>query len=294
MTMGDLRRNLTIMQIDHDKIADIIRNVAADKIIPRFRALEEGDVRAKSNPTDLVTIADEEAEFELTRILKDYLPGSEVVGEEAVSSERISRDILSSHNGPVWIVDPVDGTGNFARGEEVFGTMVSLVNDGERVASWIYQIPTNRMIAAEKGAGVRIDANTLNLGAIKRANAADDYSTMRAFVSRKFIPSHMRPYVEKKVSALADATTYMCCAWEYVMLLEGAAAFSLYKRIEPWDHMAGVLFLEEAGFYIRKWDGTPYTADDLSGGLVNAPNEGLWHRVYQDFVTDPLRQAGKL
>lgn len=281
------------MKIDRDKVAGFIKDVAADKIVPRFRALEEGDIKEKSSPTDLVTIADIEAEIELTRILKDYLPGSEVVGEEAVSSDRISRDILSSHNGPVWIVDPVDGTGNFARGEEVFGTMVALVNNGERVASWIYQIPTNRMVAAEKGAGVTIDGNAIDLGAIKRASAADDYSTMRAFVSRKFMPPSVRPYVDEMVTKMADASTFMCCAWEYVKVLEGEASFSVYKRIEPWDHMAGVLFLEEAGFFIRKWDGGFYTADDVTGGLINAPSEELWHRVHNDFVVMPLKLAGK-
>lgn len=281
------------MHIDHDRVAAFIKDVAAEKIIPRFRALEEGHVRAKSSPTDLVTIADEEAEMELTRILKDYLPGSEVVGEEAVSSGRVQRDILSSHNGPVWVVDPVDGTGNFARGEEVFGTMVALVDKGERIASWIYQIPKGRVVSAERGAGVRIDGNLINLSSIKRPSAEDDYSTMHGLVSRKFMPPSIRPYVEKTVGQLKDSTTYMCCAWEYVMLLEGQAAFSVYKRIEPWDHLAGVLFLEEAGFHIRKWDGTPYAANDLIGGLVNAPDEGLWQRAHRDFVAIPLELAKK-
>ncbi len=280
-------------KIDQDRIAHIIRDVAADKIVPRFRALEDGHVRSKSTPTDLVTIADEEAEIELTRILKDYLPGSEVVGEEAVSSERVLRDVLTTHDGPVWVVDPVDGTGNFARGEDVFGTMVALVNKGERIASWIYQVPRNRMISAEKGAGVQVDKNLLDLSSIKRASADDDYSTMKAFVSRKFIPPSMRPYVDQQTDKLKDARTYMCCAWEYVMLLEGAASFSLYKRIEPWDHLAGVLFLEEAEFYVRKWDGTPYVVGDISGGLINAPNEALWRRVHETFVAGPLREAKK-
>ncbi len=282
-----------MVRINQDEIANIIVDVANDKIVPRFRALETHEIKSKATPTDFVTIADEEAEVELTRIFKDYLPGSEVVGEEAVSSDRVLRDILTTHDGPVWVVDPVDGTGNFARGEEVFGTMVALVDKGERVMSWIYQIQNERMIYAEKGAGVRVGGQPLNLNNIKRASADDDFSTMKAFVSRKFIPPHMRLYVDEQVKRLADAKTYMCCAWEYVKLLEGEASFSVYKRIEPWDHLAGVLLLEEAGFYIRKWDGGEYKVGDLAGGLVNAPNEGLWQRAHEAFVTEPLRQAKK-
>lgn len=277
-----------MQNINHDQISNIIREVAADKIVPRFRQLAESEVRSKSSPGDLVTIADEEAEVELTRILKGILPGSEVIGEEAVSSERISRDILASHDGPVWIVDPVDGTGNFAAGNPIFGTMVALINHGERVASWIYQIPRDRMIAGEKGAGVTIDGAKFT-PAIKPANDVD-FKTLRAFISRKFMPPAIRPYVEEKIKLIGDATTFVCCAWEYIDVMEGNAAFSVYKRIEPWDHMAGALLLEECGFYTRKWDGSVYGGADLQGGLVNAPSREIWERAFEMFLKEPLNR----
>ena len=279
------------MKINIEKISDVIRDVAADKIIPRFQKLKEGDIRSKSSPTDLVTIADEEAELELTRILKGLYPQSHVLGEEAVSSGASVRAILHQTEDPVWIVDPVDGTNNFAHGTPIFGTMVALVHGGERIASWIYQIPTRRMVACEKGAGITMDG--VAYAPPKGAGGDSDFKTMRAFVSRKFIPPHMRPFVDEQVKQLADVSTYMCCAWEYVEVLEGKSAFSLYKRIEPWDHMAGVLMLEEAGYYIRKWDGTPYAAHDLEGGLINAPNEELWHRVHELLIKDSTEKVEK-
>ncbi len=270
--------------INIDKISDILRDVAEDKIIPRFQSLKAGDIREKTSPTDLVTIADEEAEIEITRRLKDILPESHVLGEEAVSSGLSSRDILKQSENPVWIIDPVDGTNNFASGKPIYGTMLCLVSGGERVASWIYQIPKARMVACEKGAGVMFDG--VPVTQFPKASGDAPFDTMRAFVSRKFIPPHMRPHVDAQVEKMGDVSTYMCCAWEYVEVLEGKSAFSLYKRIEPWDHMAGVLLLEEAGYYIRKWDGTPYGADDLQGGLINAPNEKLWARIYDMFLKD--------
>lgn len=274
--------------IDHDKISDIIRGVAAEKIVPRFRQLAEGDIRTKSGPTDLVTIADEEAEIELTRILTDLYPGTHVLGEEAVSSGRATRDILNA-DAPVWIVDPVDGTNNFAHGNPVFGTMVALISKGERVASWIYQIPRSRMVAAQKGGGVTIDAARFT-PPMKPVQGAD-FQTMHAFISRKFMPPSIRPYVDDKITRVASATSHMCCAWDYVELMEGNAAFSIYKRIEPWDHMAGVLFLEECGFYVRKWDGEVYKGTDQSGGLINAATEDIWLRAYDMFLKEPLKNA---
>ena len=57
------------MDINPHKVSQIIRDVAHDKITPRFRQLGDGDIRSKSSPSDLVTIADEEAEIELSRLL---------------------------------------------------------------------------------------------------------------------------------------------------------------------------------------------------------------------------------
>ncbi len=271
--------------IDHDKISQIIRDVAADKIVPRFRQLAQSEIRTKSGPTDFVTIADEEAEIELTRILTDLYPGSYVLGEEAVSSGGTLRDILNA-DAPVWIVDPVDGTSNFAHGNPIFGTMVSLVEKGARVGGWIYQIPRERMVVAQKGAGVTVDGARFT----SPQKPADDISLkdMSAFIGVKFIPPQIRPQVEERIAQIGKSSTCTCCAWEYVDILEGKRTFSVYKRIEPWDHFAGALILDEAGYYVRKWDGSPYTSTDLEGGLINAPSQVIWERVYEAILKEPL------
>lgn len=273
--------------INIDQISDIIRDVAHEKIVPRFEQLKQEEIRQKSGPGDLVTIADEEAEIELTRILKDILPGSHVVGEEAVSSGTVLRDILKDKDNVVWVVDPVDGTGNFANGRPIFGTMVALVKGGERVASWIYQIPRTRMITAEKSGGVKIDE--VDFSPPEKPPADLDFKAMSAFIGTKFIPPHMRPFVEKQIAQLGDVTTCTCCAWEYIDVLEGKRTFSFYKRIEPWDHLAGALILSEAGYYTRKWDGEDYGGTDLEGGLLNAPSREIWQRVYDLLLAEPLR-----
>lgn len=277
------------MMFETDYVADIIREVAMDKIVPRFKKLATHEIRSKSSPGDLATIADDEAEAELTRILKDLMPGSQVVGEEAVSSGTVSRDILRSKD-TVWVIDPVDGTGNFANGRPVFGTMVALIKNGERVMSWIYQIPNDRMVIGEKGAGVWIADIPFEKRPVPEAEI--DFLQHKAFVSRKFMPPHMRPFVDEQAKKLKDVSTYMCCAWEYVNLLEGETLFSVYKRIEPWDHLAGVLLLEEAGYYVRKWDGSPYDVGDQKGGLVNAPSKEIWERAHEMFVAGPMKLAG--
>src|SRR6185437_5920408 len=130
-----------------DQVAELIREVAATIVLPRFRHLAAGEIHQKS-PGDVVTIADQEAEKALTRRLTALLPGSVVVGEEAVAADpRVLERVRDP--GAVWIVDPVDGTNNFAAGKTPFAVMVALLRDAEPAAAWIYDVVDDRMTLAE-------------------------------------------------------------------------------------------------------------------------------------------------
>src|SRR5271154_887994 len=144
---------------DLARVEAAIREVAAAEIMPRFRNLASGDMHEKQ-PGQLVTITDTEAELRLTPMLRDLLPGSVVVGEEGVAEDP-SRLAWVAGETPVWLVDPVDGTQNFAEGKAVFATMVALLHQGRAVASWIFDPVTGRMATAEQGAGAYLDGARL-------------------------------------------------------------------------------------------------------------------------------------
>src|SRR6185437_14383172 len=103
-------------------IAGLIRETAAIEILPRFGTLASGDIREKG-PGDLVTVADTAAEQRLTRLLEEAVPGSVTLGEEAAAADASCFDRLAGA-APVWIVDPIDGTGNFVRGQTAFAVIV--------------------------------------------------------------------------------------------------------------------------------------------------------------------------
>jgi len=269
-------------QINPEKISNIIIEVAAAKIEPRFQTLKDYEINTKTGPTDLVTVADIEAEEELTKIFKDILPGSYVVGEEAVSNETSDMSALASETGYVWVIDPVDGTHNFAHGKSRFGTIVALVHSGEVVQSWIYDIPQKRMAVAEKGGGVEINNSKRIYPTMQK-----DLKHTRGFISRKFLPDRMqvelKPVLDKY---FGNVETYLCCAHEYLDILEGDAYFSMYSRIRPWDHLAGAMMLEEAGGYVRKWDESLYRPGDERGGLITAPSKEIWKEIYEHLLRD--------
>lgn len=110
------------------RVLDVMRDVAASEIVPRFQKLAAHEIDEK-RPGDLVTIADRasEAAFELR--LPDLVPGSRVLGEEMFEANPDCMKLLDGDD-PVWIVDPVDGTHNFAHGRQPFTVIIALVQNG--------------------------------------------------------------------------------------------------------------------------------------------------------------------
>jgi fructose-1,6-bisphosphatase/inositol monophosphatase family enzyme len=264
-----------------DQVADLIREVAATVVLPRFRHLSAGEVQQKS-PGDLVTVADQEAERALTRGLTALLPGSIVVGEEGVAAEPALLERVGD-DGPVWIVDPVDGTNNFAAGKTPFAVMVALARDGELVASWILDVVGDHLMVAEAGSGayqdgVRVKTRTDNPGA----------AGLRGVVAGRYLPPPLRAVAAANAPKLGEVTRGRHCAgYEYPAVATDEQQFALFWRILPWDHAPGVLIIREAGGTVRHLDGSGYHPSDSEHGLLVAPNDDVWHTVRDTLFPDP-------
>ena len=100
---------------DSQRVADLMRETAAAELLPRFRNLSKDDIRQK-RPGDFVTVADVASEQRLAAGLAKILPGVPVVGEEAVEKDAGLLDLIARPGETCWIVDPLDGTANFAAG----------------------------------------------------------------------------------------------------------------------------------------------------------------------------------
>lgn len=268
---------------DLDRTATIIRDVAETEILPRFRSLGAGEIREKG-PGDLVTVADEASEHALTARLRDLLPGSVVVGEEAVSADASVLDRLNG-DGPVWVVDPVDGTNNFAHGRPIFGVIVALVRRGETLAGWIHDPSGGRMAVVERGQGAWMDGRRLN------AAAAAPLAEMRGFLSTKFYAPEARAALEGRKGLVRSAESLLCAAHEYLRLAGGEAHFAIYRRIMPWDHAAGILLVTEAGGHAALLDGSPYGPCARDGGLLVAPDQESWRLLERTLLAGIVTPA---
>ena len=226
-----------------EDVTDIIRNVAAAEILPRFRCLSSGDIREKSGPGDLVTVADVEAERALTAALTALAPGSVVVGEEGVEEAPERLDTLAGP-GPIWVVDPVDGTGNFAAGNPCFAVIVAYVVGGETVVGWIHD-PINDITAvAAKGEGAWIGRDRLQV------SPAKPVAEMTGSAPRRVRERVARLDGVNGTAVPGHLMQWRCTGQEYLAMAQGRLDFVRYgRRLKPWDHAAGILIHAEAGGY---------------------------------------------
>ena len=265
--------------VEIDRVSRLIVEAAAEEIMPRFAKLAAGDVREKG-PGDIVTVADEAMEHRLTGLLQDLLPGSVVVGEEAAARDSAVLQRLTGDD-PVWIIDPVDGTSNFAQAKGDFGVIVALVAGGRGVAGWIYDPVGHRMATAEIGAGAWLNGDRLAVAA-----APDDPAQLRGVLLAGFYgDQEMGRRVQQRRERVCALKTRRCAASEYLRIASGEMHFALYTKLMPWDHAAGVLIHGEAGGYNAYLDGGNYRPDRITGpALLLAPDRPTWQVLYDRLI----------
>jgi fructose-1,6-bisphosphatase/inositol monophosphatase family enzyme len=252
-------------------VARLLREVAAVAIMPRFRRLASGDIRDKS-PGEEVTVADVEAEHLLTTGLRNILPGSAVVGEEAVAR---TPDLLREvGRETAWLVDPLDGTANFVAGSTCFSMMVCLLRRGEAVEAWMLSPATGILHIAQKGGGAWIEGERV------RTRDAPALPDAHGAILTRFLPEALCERLAQTSSVLREVRPGLRCAGEeYPAIVRGEQHFALFGRTLPWDHAAGVLFLTEAGGHAADFDGRPYNAVKPNFGLLAASTPPLWSEL---------------
>jgi fructose-1,6-bisphosphatase/inositol monophosphatase family enzyme len=233
-------------------VVTALRDVADELVMPRFRNLAEGDISEKA-PGDLVTIVDRETEAALGKRLANLLHGSLVVGEEAVAEDHRVLERIGDP-GPVWVIDPIDGTGNFAAGREPFALMVALLRGGRPVLGVIYQPVSGLVAAAEAGSGAYVDGVRMTLD-----HAPLTAAELVASVHPRYLPEALRERVLSRLPRIGKVLPSRHCAGhDYPEMIRGGHHLVLYWKSLPWDHAPGALMVREAGGVVRHFDGAQY------------------------------------
>jgi len=262
------------MPADIDAVTRILEEAAVEEVLPRFQALQSHEVSEKESG-ELVTVADVQAEAHISRRLRELRPDAYLVGEEAVAAdpailEKIAAEPL------VWVVDPIDGTANFARGNPVFAIMVGLVEHGRTVAAWIHDPVAGTTATAASGAGAWLGCRRMT------AATAAPLKEMRGTLhASTYATPEMARQIQARRSRVNAVKSLRCAGHEYLRLSTGQLHFSLFTRLMPWDHVPGTLIYREAGGLARTLDGSEYGARSYrAGGLLLAPDAAAWQDLH--------------
>jgi len=263
--------------LDVARVTAAIAEVAATEIMPRFgRAVSI----EKTGPQDIVTEADEAAERALGPRLRDIAPAA-IVGEEATAADPDVYKALQGE-GRAWVIDPVDGTLNFAAAMPLFGVMVAYVVNGDTAAAWIHDPVRGITAVAERGAGAWIGERRL------RTSEPASLAHMHGAASMRHGDRDLCARIGERGDRVASYLLLRCAAQEYLGMVEGRTHFSVYHRTYAWDHAPGCLIAAESGATVRRLDGSPYRAADevWASPLLVAASAAGWEWVKAG-VLDP-------
>lgn len=238
-------------------VEEAVRKAAVTEVMPRFRQLADHEIVEKNGPHDLVTVADRQAEEHLTASLTTLLPGSAVVGEEAVHADPSVLGALGG-DAPVWIVDPVDGTRQFVHGDPGFAMLVTLAHRGELLASWTYAPALDLMAVARRGGGAVLNGEPIRAGRPepdKELEVAISHHDFTTDAEKRTLSVLRTPGVAPRPCGSAGL--------EYLNVARGLLDAVAFTWENAWDHAAGLLLVAEAGGASATLTGDPFR---ITGG----------------------------
>lgn len=263
------------MNIDRQQIQQLVRDVASTTLLPYTNNVS----RDYKKDGSIVTAADSAVQSSLTKQLAELHPDIALLGEE-MSTEQQQQ--LFDSGKPIWCLDPVDGTSNFASGLPFYSISLALIEHGEVTFAMVLDPSRNESFTAIRGQGAWLNDEPLRLTS---PNLSLDNTI--AFVDFKRLP----PALASKIVAdrpFASQRNLGSIALELCWLAAGRGHIYLHGSQQIWDYAAGDLILEEAGGFAATLYGAPsfrYTLQPRSS--CAAIDEHLF-QVWQSYLLDAV------
>lgn len=262
------------------EVSALVAEVAEQELLTRFRRLRSGEVWEKA-AGDLVTTADLAAERRLARELTGLLPGSGFVGEERVAAGEVDLSATLAEDRPVWIVDPLDGTSNYVRGDDRFCLMVALMSAGSLLGSWLVAPAMNLTGTAWAGEGAFINGKPVSLA---RPSASPPRVVVTDPAYRTDEDHAQIARLRREGVALRDCSGVGVV---YLELAQGLHDAAVFGWTNVWDHGAGLLLYREAGGSDLTGTGDAFALSGLNDApLVLAPTGESCRRLRQVAVPE--------
>jgi len=230
-------------------------------------------IQEKGRRADIVTEVDRACEAAIIARIKKEFPHAAILAEESG---------LHVNSGEErWIIDPIDGTTNYAHGYPIFCISIAYERAGEITAGVVYAPAMNELFVAERGKGARCNDQPIQVSTIT--------SVGDALICTGFHPANYErnaPYFRaasnraqavRRDGAAALDLAYVACGrydgfWEW--------------GLHAWDVAAGILIIQEAGGHVTRIDGTPAAIDSASFLATN----GCIHTELHDILNSAVQQ----
>ncbi|MDH5358715.1 MAG: inositol monophosphatase family protein [Gammaproteobacteria bacterium] len=239
------------MNIDFDHLKDIVITVSKTELLPRFNSVK----RNYKADGSIVTEADLIMQNRLSIALQKAYPDIKLLGEE-MSAEQ--QQTLLSSGSPLWCLDPVDGTSNFAAGVPYFSVSLALIEEGQVSVGIVYDPIRDECFSARKNKGATLNGKPLTVQQIglslKRAIALIDFKRLPSELASQLVTE--TPYGSQR--SLGSIALELC--W----IAAGRGHIYLHGNQLLWDYAAALLILTEAGGHACTSFGTPLLKNTLT------------------------------
>ena len=248
-----------------EQLTDLIRAVARDELLPRFRHSQ----RSWKADGSVVTEADLAVQARMTDELQRRFPDIPLLGEEMEADEQ--RAFLARNPDCYWCLDPLDGTSNFAAGLPFFSISLALMQGHEPLLGLVYDPNTDECFSAERGQGAWLNGEPLRAGdpglPLRRCLAMVDFKRLGQPLAAALAAKP--PYSSLRYTGSG--------ALEWCWLAAGRFQLYLHGEQKLWDFAAGALILAEAGGVASTLQGEPlFAAGHLTRSVIAAPTDGLF------------------
>ena len=221
---------------------------------------------------DLVTEADHQSEALIVKMIRDVYPDHDILAEEGTY-----EDLSSEYR---WIIDPLDGTTNYAHGFPWFAVSIALEVKGQLVLGVVHNPYVGELYVAERGAGARLNDRPLRVSRIDELQ--------RALLATGFAYDHKKCKANNYDYFTRFQREAQACRRPGVASLDlasvAAGRFDGFweMKLKPWDLAAGILLVEEAGGVVSDFDGQPMSLASLecmaSNGLIHSEMQQILHQ----------------
>jgi len=267
------------MHPDLKPVITLLRECATEEILPRFHHVRPD----RKSDGSLVTEADLAVQQRIAEGMARIFPGVPLLGEEMTAADQ--ERLLDQGGGPVWVLDPLDGTSNYACGFEGFAISLALIEGGVPVLGAILDPVRDQCFHAAKGGGAYLDGDPIRPFAPSR-NLGD----CLAMMDLKRLPPQRVPALLRK-GGFRSQRNLGAVALEWCWLAAGRFQLYLHGGQKLWDYAAGRLIAGEAGVpsrLYRPYGTEPAEGLDLGSRLaVAAASEELLQR-WLEFIQLPL------